>query len=73
MAAPKIKLNHAAVRAILRSDAMGNRLSQAAKKAAPARPDISVSAPFKGRNRARVQIVATSKPAVDELRKKFRR
>lgn len=73
MAGLKITIKHGAVRAHLRSDAMASKLVRDAKRVAPAHPDITVTAPFKGANRARTQIRAASKPAADLLRKRFHR
>lgn len=67
----RVKLNRAGVRELLRSDAVGAKLSQDAKKAAPAHPDVTVGAPFKGRNRARVEIRTKTVPGQHALTKKF--
>lgn len=71
MAAPKIKLNRAGVRELLRSPAMGARLEQEARKAAPSHPDVEVTAPFRGRNRMRVEIRTKTVPGTNAMNKKF--
>lgn len=70
--AVKVQLNRAGVRELLRSAQMGAMLEAEAKKVAPAHPDVEVTAPFKGRNRQRVEIRTRTVEGRKALEAKFR-
>lgn len=73
MAVVPVKLKSGAVPKLLKSAEMQKVLSDRAKKFAAGLPDVKVSDPFEGRNRARVLIDSQSPRGREALQRKVGR